>query len=215
MTVDFTDTKIYPSIREKITTIPGRIAVLINNVGMMNSLPQEFADENNNPDFNNQMIICNIFPVVNMCEIVLPTMKKQKFGIVVNISSIFAELAYPYFAVYGSTKHFVTAFTTSVSIEYKEYGIVFQDLTPGQVKTNLSKDVANGLVAVSAPSFVASALNAIGKEFHTNAHIKHKMMNGFAKFFRFWLPEAIRDPIAKAMVKSMDKKKKDSSKIHP
>ena len=214
MAVDFSELKIYDGIQEKIKTLPGRAAVLVNNVGMMDSYPKEFADIPN-PDRNSQVLICNTMSVVKMCEIVLPIMKDQKFGVVINVSSNMSELSFPYFAVYSASKTFVSSFTTAIAMEYEEYGIVIQDLKPNQVETNMSKDLHENLYSVPAGSFVRYALNSVGKEFHANAHPKHKFLNQMSVFIRFWLPESVVKSILKPTMKGLGTNAKNQAKVHP
>src|SRR6218665_1944724 len=213
MAVDFTNVDIYDSIREKIKLLPGRVAVLINNVGMMNSTPQELGDIVN-PDYNLRLVTCNTIPVMKMCEITLPIMKEQKYGVVVNISSSMGIVRFPYFAAYCATKAFVSALTQCIATEYGAYGIIFQDLTPNQVETNMSKTIHNSVYSVPAPSYVRYALNSIGKEYHTSAHPKHKIMNNSMELVNFWLPRTFGQQLFKVIIRNIGKKT-SQSKVHP
>ena len=213
MSVDFAETKIYDEIVKRIKDLQGRVAVLVNNVGMMDSFPKEFADISN-PDRNSQVLTCNTMSVVKMCEIVLPIMKEQKFGVVINVSSGMAVYSFPYFALYSATKAFISSFTTSIAMEYEGYGIIIQDLKPNLVETNMSKNLHEEMYAVKADSFVRYALNSVGKEMHSTAHPKHKFLNAMSVFTFMMLPEYIAKFILKPMLKNMGAKARNQAKNH-
>lgn len=101
--VDFTHG---PEIYEKITkAITGlEIGVLVNNVGMGYPYPQYFLEISNPEEFTENIIRCNIKSVTNMTRIILPQMVERKKGVIVNLSSMAAQVPNPLLTVYSSTK---------------------------------------------------------------------------------------------------------------
>ena len=155
---------------------------------LMNLYPQEFTEIDN--DINVKTLICNDYSVTKMCDIVLRIMKNQEYGIVINISSAVQIAPMPYFSVYSASKAYMSTLTNCLAAEYRDYGIVFQDVTPNQVDTNLAKRMqASGqLFAVDPRTYVTYALNSVGKEFRTSAHPRHKFINNVFAFIENSFP---------------------------
>ena len=157
---------------------------------MVSNIPHEFLDVEDK-DFNTNSVICNVYSVTKMCEIVLKKMKPQKRGIILNISSSLALVPSPYISTYSATKTYISTLSTCLATEYSEFGITIQDVTPNQVNTKLTKDISIGFISVTPKSFVEYSLKTVGKELHSNAHPKHKLLNNIGRFMTWWLPEWI------------------------
>ena len=124
-----------------------KIDVLINNAGLW---IQEELDEND-PDRIEEVIKVNLLGVINVTKAVVPSMKENKDGLIININS---QAGINYKAervVYNASKWGVTGFTKSLQPELAKYGIRVTDLMPGMMitdmfkKMNIEKNVANGL----------------------------------------------------------------------
>jgi len=129
------------SVREAIQSIlseSGRIDVLVNNAGF--GLVGAF--EELDMDEIKQQYETNFFGVIRVTQAVIPIMKEQKSGIIVNISSGAGRFGYPGGSAYVSTKFALEGLTESISYELEPFGIKVALVEPGFVKTNFSNVIA-------------------------------------------------------------------------
>ena len=80
----------------------------------------------------------NFFGTVNMCKAVLPYMRENKFGHIVNISSVAGELPIPFQTFYSATKASIESFTAGLSMEVRPFGIKAVCVLPGDTKTGFT-----------------------------------------------------------------------------
>jgi len=156
-------------------------------------MAHEFAEFDD--DMNQQILLCNNYSMSRMCEIVLPVMKKQKSGAVINISSIAGAVRLPYMTAYSASKAWVNAFTESISWEYPD--ITFQNVEPIFVTTNFTPNMekfanekSGSLLGVEAESFVEHALHRVGEQLRTSAHPKHMFWTTIVHFGVAVLPSS-------------------------
>ncbi|KQU58578.1 3-hydroxybutyrate dehydrogenase [Rossellomorea marisflavi] len=121
----------------------GRIDVLINNAGLQHVSPiEEFPTEK----FELMIKIMLTAPFVAIKH-VLPIMKEQKFGRILNISSINGLIGFAGKAAYNSAKHGVIGLTKVAALESAAYGVTVNSICPGYVDTPLvrgqMKDIAS------------------------------------------------------------------------
>ena len=109
----------------------GRIDVLVNNAGMGAS----GATEENSIAQAQRLFDINVFGVMRMTKAVLPHMRAQKSGRIINISSVFGFMPAPYMAAYSATKHAVEGYSESVDHEVREHGIRVVLVEPAGTKT--------------------------------------------------------------------------------
>jgi NAD(P)-dependent dehydrogenase (short-subunit alcohol dehydrogenase family) len=109
----------------------GRIDVLINNAGMHSGAPIEDAPEEM---YRKQMDI-NFHGWVNTIKAVLPGMRAQRSGLVINISSIGALTGLPFQGVYTSAKFAVEGISYALRLELKQFNIKVVVVNPGDFKT--------------------------------------------------------------------------------
>ena len=93
------------------------IGVLVNNVGILGPhwMPFLEMEENDIKDIMN----VNMTTTVSLCHALLPSMVKKGKGAIINISSVCSNFTVPYLATYTASKHFVSAFTKTISTELK------------------------------------------------------------------------------------------------
>jgi NAD(P)-dependent dehydrogenase (short-subunit alcohol dehydrogenase family) len=121
----------------------GRIDVLVNNAGYgLLSGVEEASDAEVRKQYDT-----NVFGLLNVTRAVLPAMRKQRSGHVINISSLFGFGSIPGWGVYGSTKFAVEGITEALAIEVKPLGIWATAVEPGLFRTNF----------LDAKSFFASS----------------------------------------------------------
>ena len=130
----------------------GRIDVLINNAGLGKAnlfLEQPISEID-------ELIETNILGLIKMSQLVLPIMKEQNEGHIINLSSSLALLPVYPFAVYCATKSAVKTFSDCIRDEVKEYGIKVSTVLPGPYDTEFHK--VAGLDDSSYPSYSVSKL---------------------------------------------------------
>lgn len=109
----------------------GRIDVLINNAGFGISGAIEFTKtEDAEQQFN-----VNFFGAVRMCKAVLPVMRKQGFGRIVNIGSVAGDIAIPFQSFYSAAKAALCSYTLALINEVREFNITAACVEPGDIHT--------------------------------------------------------------------------------
>lgn len=114
ITADFSRGKeIYDDIRKELQLLD--IGILVNNVGRMYDFPDDL--DNISEDLLWQIININVGAVTMMSRIIIPQMKANRRGIIVNISSGSECQPTPLMTVYASTKNYIRNFTLGENIE--------------------------------------------------------------------------------------------------
>jgi NADP-dependent 3-hydroxy acid dehydrogenase YdfG len=148
----------------------GRVDVLLNNAGVMPLSPMDRL----NVDEWDMMIDVNIKGVLNGIAAVLPYMKEQKSGQIINTSSVAGHKVFNGSAVYSATKYAVRALTEGLRMEVKPYNIRTTIVCPGAVKTELLEHITEadiqqankdyvGAVGISPDSFARVVAFAISQ----------------------------------------------------
>jgi short-subunit dehydrogenase len=113
--------------------------VLVNNAGYgLNGAFEDLAMEEIKAQFET-----NLFGVIRVSQAVLPIMRKQKSGIIINISSAAGRFGYPGESAYVSTKFAIEGLSESMEYELEPFGIRVVLVEPGPSRTNF----ADGMVA--------------------------------------------------------------------
>jgi NADP-dependent 3-hydroxy acid dehydrogenase YdfG len=128
----------------------GRVDVLINNAGVM---PLSRLDQCNVDEWN-QMIDVNFRGVLHGIAAVLPYMKEQKSGHIINTASVAAHLIFPSSAVYSATKFAVRALTEGLRQETAALNIRVTLVSPGAVKTELLEHISDKDVQAANREYV-------------------------------------------------------------
>jgi NAD(P)-dependent dehydrogenase (short-subunit alcohol dehydrogenase family) len=127
----------------------GRIDVLVNNAGIGQSGAVEDYDESK----ARMTMETNFWGPVRMSRVVLPTMRAQSSGVIVNISSITGRLpSFPMYAFYAASKHAVGAMSESLSAEVAPFGIRVVCIEPGYYETALVDTVDSALADLDPAS---------------------------------------------------------------
>src|SRR5579864_7246279 len=159
--IDVTDDD---SVEQAIKAIIGatdRLDVVVNNAGVSYSGPLEaFTLEQVHQQFET-----NVFSVLRQNRSVLPQMRKQGSGLLLQIGSIAGRLGLPYLGLYGATKFALEGLTESYHYELAPFGIDAAILEPGTFPTTIS---ANRQVAADAERFALyqTAMNAFTVPFY-------------------------------------------------
>jgi short-subunit dehydrogenase len=118
----------------------GRLDVWINNAG--HGMPDSVAamDMASCQD----MFETNLFGTIAAMQAVIPVMKEQRSGAIINISSVAGHIPLPYHAAYSATKFAMNAIGKAARVELTSAGIHVITVCPGYVRTNFSANVAKG-----------------------------------------------------------------------
>lgn len=110
----------------------GKIDVLVNNAGYGAYGPLEtFPRENIVRQFNT-----NVIGLLDVTKAVLPHFRKNKEGVVINISSVGGKVTFPYGALYHGTKFAVEGITEALAFEFKKIGVKAKIVEPGTIATD-------------------------------------------------------------------------------
>jgi short-subunit dehydrogenase len=120
----------------------GAVGALVNNAGYSQSGALETVEL----DDVRRQFETNVFGLLRMCQLVLPGMRRQGFGRIVNVSSMGGKLTFPGGGVYHATKHAVEALSDALRFEVKGFGVDVSIIEPGLIKTNFA-ETAVGSVA--------------------------------------------------------------------
>lgn len=127
------------NIKEVINTIikeHNKIDILINNAGYGLVSTVEDLDEKEMFDQYN----INVFGLLRVCKEVIPSMRKQKSGVIINISSFLGKIGLPLLTLYNSSKYAVEGITDSLRYELSEFNIRVHSVMPGFFNTNFAKE---------------------------------------------------------------------------
>ncbi|SJM94662.1 oxidoreductase [Crenothrix polyspora] len=124
------------SVRRGIQSVidqANRIDVLVNNAGMM----MLGAVEETSLTEAASLFDTNVFGILRITKAVLPSMRAQNSGRIINISSVLGFLPAPYLGIYAASKHAVEGLSESLDHEVRQFGIRVVLVEPAFTKTNL------------------------------------------------------------------------------
>lgn len=125
------------SVINKITAEHGGIDILINNAGIFDFKYIEEMDES----YIDNMLSCNFKSQIYMMQAVIPYMKQNRFGRIVNASSISGRFADVGLAAYAASKAAVNMMTVIGAAELAPYGITVNAYAPGIIHTDMTNDM--------------------------------------------------------------------------
>lgn len=135
------------SIQAAVSTVlekEERIDILVNNAGIgayapLEEVPIEDLEEVMDTNFKGPL---------RMCQAILPTMRKQGSGLIINVSSIAGLIGLPYMGTYSASKFALEGLTEALSMEVKPFGIKVCMVEPGDFNTEI---IENQKVADLSP----------------------------------------------------------------
>ena len=124
----------HQNIKKTISQI-GKIDILINNAGYgLVSTVEELNEE----EMFNQFDV-NVFGVLRVCKAVIPIMRQQKSGVIINISSFLGKIGLPLLTMYNSSKYAVEGITDSLRYELRDFNIRVHSIMPGFFDTQFAR----------------------------------------------------------------------------
>lgn len=122
------------SIAEYVRKLKNRrINILINNAGV--NYPQ-WIDQMSDENINETMHV-NLIAPIKLIRVVVPGMRKRRWGRIINISSMFGIIARGKQVLYSATKHGINGVTKGLALELAPYNILVNSVCPGFTTTDL------------------------------------------------------------------------------
>ncbi|OQP53478.1 short-chain dehydrogenase/reductase [Niastella yeongjuensis] len=143
----------------------GSIDVLVNNAGF--GLMGVF--ESAKPEQIRKQYEVNVFGLMNVTSAVLPIMRKQGHGTIINISSFGGQVGLPFGSLYNSSKFAVEGFSESLSHEVSSFGIFVKVIEPGGVNTNFRNGIE--MIQNGVPEYNPIMGGFFGRYQSTTAHL--------------------------------------------
>jgi NAD(P)-dependent dehydrogenase (short-subunit alcohol dehydrogenase family) len=182
--VDVTDDASMVALVEAILGETGRIDVLVNNAGYglygaLEDVPIEEA---------RRQFDVNLFGLARLTQLVLPQMRAQRDGYIVNISSMGGKIWEPLGSWYHASKFAVEGLSDSLRVEVAEFGIKVVIIQPGPIRSEWSGIAADQLEATSASTPYTGQAKVVGAGLRAVDHMR--LASG---------PEVVAEAIAKAV----------------
>ncbi len=131
--LDVTSQKSVDRAIQDILNTAGGIDILVNNAGVASAgVTEAFTDEQTAALFD-----VNVLGVHRVTRAVLPTFRKQKDGLIINIGSILGRVTFPFFGLYGASKFAVEAMTDSLRYEVSQLGVDVTLVQPSAYPTHM------------------------------------------------------------------------------
>jgi len=174
---------------EAVTAAEGAVGVLVNNAGWSQSgAVESIPDERVRAQFDT-----NVFGPLALTRLVLPGMREQGWGKVVNISSMGGELTFPGGGLYHATKYAIEALSDALRFEVKAFGVDVILIQPGLITSGFSEVTAREIGAgTTADGPYADFNRAVG-----DASVAAYKKGPLAKLAG--PPEAVAETIEKAL----------------
>jgi NAD(P)-dependent dehydrogenase (short-subunit alcohol dehydrogenase family) len=134
---DVTDDVSVRAVVEEVVRQAGRIDLVVNNagIGLLGGAEESSIAQ------AQRLFDVNVFGVARVVNAVLPVMRKQKRGRIINMSSILGLIPSPFNAFYASTKHAIEGYTESLDHEVRAFGIRVVLVEPGLTRTSFEENL--------------------------------------------------------------------------
>jgi NAD(P)-dependent dehydrogenase (short-subunit alcohol dehydrogenase family) len=146
VSMDVTDDASVSAAVQSVERKAGPIQLLINNAGysFMGALEETSVAE------ARQQFETNLFGVLRVTNAILPGMRQQGFGRIVNISSVLGFLPAPYWGIYAASKHAVEGYTETLDHEVRRFGVRALLVEPAYTRTKLTGNTKSAKISLEA-----------------------------------------------------------------
>ena len=187
LALDVTDEASMTAAVQTVLEAENAIGVLINNAGYS----QSGAVESVPLEVVRRQFETNVFGLIRMCQLVLPGMRDQHWGRIVNLSSMGGRLTFPGGGLYHGTKYAVEAISDALRFEVRGFGVEVIVIEPGLIVTNFGETAAGSVGAAPTDGPYAGFNREVG-------HAVEKVYKGpLARFGGG--PETVAQTIAGAL----------------
>jgi NAD(P)-dependent dehydrogenase (short-subunit alcohol dehydrogenase family) len=162
LTADVTDDR---SVEQAVATVldrEGRLDIVVNNAGMGIAGPVESTSI----DQAKGQFEVNFFGAFRVCRAVLPAMRRQRSGYIINIGSIGGLLAIPYQSMYSASKFALEGLSEALRMEVRPFGIRVVIIEPGDHKTALTENRQFTEISIATDAYSSSFEAALLKTAH-------------------------------------------------
>jgi NAD(P)-dependent dehydrogenase (short-subunit alcohol dehydrogenase family) len=141
LALDVTDERSMQTAVAEVERTEGAVGVLVNNAGYSQSgaletLPMERV---------RAQFETNVFGLIRLSQLVLPGMRRQRWGRIINVSSMGGRLTFPGAAAYHASKHAVEALSDALRFEVAPFGVDVVVVEPGLIATSFSDTAAESI----------------------------------------------------------------------
>jgi NAD(P)-dependent dehydrogenase (short-subunit alcohol dehydrogenase family) len=147
LALDVTDEASMRAAVDEVERAEGAVGALVNNAGYS----QSGALETVPLDDLRRQFETNVFGLLRMCQLVLPGMRRQRYGRIVNLSSMGGKLTFPGGGAYHATKYAVEAISDVLRFEVRGFGVDVSIIEPGLIKTNFAETSVATVVHEDGP----------------------------------------------------------------
>jgi short-subunit dehydrogenase len=147
LALDVTDEESMRAAVAEVEEAEGAVGALVNNAGYS----QSGAVETVPLDSVRAQFETNVFGLLRMCQLVLPGMRRERSGRIVNLSSMGGKLTFPGGGVYHATKHAVEALSDALRFEVKGFGVHVSIIEPGLIKTQFAETAVGRIAQDDGP----------------------------------------------------------------
>ncbi|MDN5283822.1 MAG: family oxidoreductase [Mucilaginibacter sp.] len=163
LVVDLNNLDCIDESRQQTLATFGRIDVVVNNAGYgMAGTIEEIAEQDIRNIFN-----VNVLATIDVVKSVLPVMRSQRSGYIINIGSVAGFVGAPGWSVYSATKAAVTAFSEVIALDVKEFGIKVTVAEPSGFRTGFLTKGSLALISSKIEGYEA-VKNAQGRYLSAN-----------------------------------------------
>ena len=134
---DVTDDESVAKLVNEVVARAGRIDLLVNNagIGLLGGAEESSIEQ------AQALFDVNVFGVMRVTNAVLPVMRRQRQGRIVNLSSLLGLIPAPYSALYAATKHAIEGYSESLDHELRAFGIRVVLVEPAYTRTSFEENL--------------------------------------------------------------------------
>jgi NAD(P)-dependent dehydrogenase (short-subunit alcohol dehydrogenase family) len=147
LALDVTDEDSMRAAVEEVERAEGAVGALVNNAGYS----QSGAVETVPLDDVRRQFETNVFGLLRMSQLVLPGMRREGRGRIVNVSSMGGKLTFPGGGIYHATKHAVEAISDAMRFELRGFGVDVVVIEPGLIRTRFGDAAVASVPAEDGP----------------------------------------------------------------
>jgi NAD(P)-dependent dehydrogenase (short-subunit alcohol dehydrogenase family) len=147
LSLDVTDEGSMRGAVEEVERVEGAVGVLVNNAGYS----QSGAVETVPMEKIRRQFETNVFGLVRMCQLVLPGMRRQGYGKIINLSSMGGRLTFPGGGFYHASKYAVEAISDALRFEVKGFGVDVVLIEPGLIRTRFARTAVGSMGEDNGP----------------------------------------------------------------